>query len=222
MKDERPFPEEATVNSLRLRGGTMHEIKFRIRRVAATLIAAGAPLLGANSGQAQNSYPDRPVRLIVPFPPGGQTDNVSRRLSVVIAPILGQQLIVDTRGGAAGTLGSGEVARAKADGYTLLIATTSTHALSRRRWPVFPTIPSKFRADQVSAGPDLDFCASERAAHPHSWSPSRRIRANIRRSSGVASINHLAGSCPRCVRASSKSCVPYKGVFLHELGGQIP
>lgn len=87
-------------------------------------------MLGANAAQAQDKYPDHPIRLIVPFPPGGQTDNVCRQLGVKIAPILGQQLIIDNRSGAAGTIGSAEAARAKPDGYTLLVATTSTHAIN--------------------------------------------------------------------------------------------
>ena len=79
---------------------------------------------------AQAKYPEHPVRLIVPFPPGGQTDNVSRQLAVKLTPILGEQLVIDDRGGAAGTLGSNEAAHAKPDGYTLVMVTSSTHAVN--------------------------------------------------------------------------------------------
>lgn len=207
----------------------MHEINCRIGRVAASLVA-GAALLGASAGQAQNNYPDRPVRLIVPFPPGGQTDNVSRRLSVVIAPILGQQLVVDNRGGAAGTLGAGEVARAKADGYTLLIATTSTHALSPTAMAGITYDPIKDFAPitvlgtgpiSISVHPSvpartLKQLVADAKAHPGKYSYG---------SSGIASINHLAGELFK-MRAGKLEIlhVPYKGAgpALAELvGGQI-
>jgi tripartite-type tricarboxylate transporter receptor subunit TctC len=207
----------------------MQEINCRIGRVAASLVA-GAALLSASAGQAQNSYPDRPVRLIVPFPPGGQTDNVSRRLSVVIAPILGQQLVVDNRGGAAGTLGAGEVARAKADGYTLLIATTSTHALSPTAMAGITYDPIKDFAPitvlgtgpiSISVHPSvpartLKQLVADAKAHPGKYSYG---------SSGIASINHLAGELFK-MRAGKLEIlhVPYKGAgpALAELvGGQI-
>lgn len=116
----------------------MHQVEFPMSRIATCLVVTGVTLLGASPVQAQDKYPDRPVRLIVPFPPGGQTDNVSRQLGARIAPILGQQLIIENRGGAAGTIGAGEVARAKPDGYTILIATTSTHAINPSAMPNVP------------------------------------------------------------------------------------
>src|SRR5437588_12035431 len=107
----------------------MYQVKSRIGCIAASITVAATALLSAHV-QAQEAYPDHPIRLIVPFPPGGQTDNVARQLGTKVAPILGQQLIIDNRSGAAGTIGSGEAARAKPDGYTVLIATTSTHAIN--------------------------------------------------------------------------------------------
>src|SRR4051812_33314374 len=108
----------------------MHAFRFRIGRIAASISIAAAALLSAPAVQAQENYPDHAIRLIIPFPPGGQTDTVGRQLGVKIGPTLGQQLVVDNRSGAAGTIGSGEAARAKPDGYTLLLATTSTHAIN--------------------------------------------------------------------------------------------
>lgn len=75
----------------------------------------------AGSAAADN-YPSRPIRLIVPYPAGGSTDIMARALQEPMAKILGQPLIIDNRGGAAGTTGANEAARADADGYTLLFA----------------------------------------------------------------------------------------------------
>jgi tripartite-type tricarboxylate transporter receptor subunit TctC len=209
----------------------MREIRFRISRIAAIAIVAGAALLGAHAAPAQNNFPDRPIRLIVPFPPGGQADNVSRRLGATITPILGQQLIIDNRGGAAGTLGSGEVARAKPDGYTLLLATTSTHALS-------PAAMANISYDAVKDfAPVTVIGTGPIAISVHPSVPARTLKqlvADIKAhpggysygSSGVASINHLAGELFK-LRAGKIEIlhVPYKGAgpALAELiGGQIP
>ena len=74
---------------------------------------------------ARAEYPDRPVTMIVPFAPGGPTDVVGRILSTFMPQTLGQSLIVDNRGGAAGNIGMGQAARAKPDGYTLLMTSTA-------------------------------------------------------------------------------------------------
>lgn len=81
---------------------------------------AGLVLL-AGAASADN-YPSRPIRLIVPYPAGGSTDIMARALQEPMAKILGQPLVIDNRGGAAGTTGANEAARADADGYTLLFA----------------------------------------------------------------------------------------------------
>src|SRR5688572_17386481 len=73
---------------------------------------------------AQTSYPTKPIRLIVPYPPGAGTDFTARALGERITEALGQQVVIDSRPGAAATLGHGLVAKASPDGYTLLLATT--------------------------------------------------------------------------------------------------
>ena len=95
-------------------------------RVFATLALASVPL----SAAAQAKFPERPLRLVVPFAPGGVNDIIGRRYAQELTRVIGQNVIVDNRGGASGAIGSAEVTRAKPDGYTLLIANTSTHVVN--------------------------------------------------------------------------------------------
>ena len=80
-------------------------------------------------------YPSRPVTLVVPFPPGGPTDLFARRIAIELSKALGKQVVVENRAGAGGLIGSQAVARAAPDGYTLLMATTGTHAINATLYP---------------------------------------------------------------------------------------
>jgi tripartite-type tricarboxylate transporter receptor subunit TctC len=93
-------------------------------------VLAALPLLSWGSGPRAQAWPSRPIRLVVPFPAGGATDLLARAIAQGLGNTLGQPLVLDNRAGAGGTLGSGEVAKAAADGHTLLIATSSTHAIA--------------------------------------------------------------------------------------------
>lgn len=100
-------------------------------RIAAALLLTTVLLSPAlvSPALAQPSYPSRSIRLIVPFPAGGPTDVFARQYAARMSGILGQQMVVENKPGAAGAIGSAEAARAPADGYTLLFGTASTHGL---------------------------------------------------------------------------------------------
>jgi len=92
--------------------------RFTLKVLAATCLLAFA-------GISQAAFPDKPIRLVVPFPPGGTTDVVARHVAPKAAEILGQQIIIENKGGAGASIGSDFVAKSPADGYTLLVATNS-------------------------------------------------------------------------------------------------
>lgn len=123
--------------------------------IAAAGLAAGGGLLGAAApAGGQERYPSRPVKLVVPFSPGGPTDVFGRRFAERISRELGQPMVVENRAGAGGTLGAGQVARGAPDGYTLLFGTSSTQVTGPLLLPTPPYDPLKdFRMMMVGVVP---------------------------------------------------------------------
>lgn len=120
--------------------------------VLVTGVAVCAGLAVPLAVSAQN-YPTRPIRLIVAFPPGGSTDIIARLVGQRLGEKLGQQVIVDNRGGAGGTLGTEIAARATPDGHTLTMGTTSTHVIA-------PAVFAKVKYDPVKDFDPLTLVAS--------------------------------------------------------------
>lgn len=104
---------------------------------AAAVLAGGLLAQASVPAQAQGEapWPSRPVRVVVPFPPSGATDLVARVIAQRVSQELGQQLVIDNKPGAGGTIGAAEAAKAAPDGYTLLFTTSSTHAISPHLMP---------------------------------------------------------------------------------------
>jgi len=100
-------------------------------------VCLGVSFAGSSGAQAP-AYPNKPIRLVVPFPAGGATDIFARTLSQKLAEKIGASIVVDNKPGAGGTLGSDLVAKAVADGYTLLLATSSTHSIGPNLNPKMP------------------------------------------------------------------------------------
>src|SRR6476660_3261513 len=98
----------------------------RIAPILAMIAAAATPA----ASLAQSNWPERPIRLIVPFTPGSSSDIVARIVAQKVGERLKQQIIVDNRSGASGNMGTEAVARAEPDGYTIGLANTSTHAVT--------------------------------------------------------------------------------------------
>ncbi len=103
----------------------MHDVSVGICRAALALFCA----IGTTVVLAQG-YPSKPIRLIVAFPPGGSTDIIARIVGQKLGERLGQQVVIDNRGGAGGTIGTEIAARATPDGYTLTMGTTTTHVIA--------------------------------------------------------------------------------------------
>jgi tripartite-type tricarboxylate transporter receptor subunit TctC len=113
------------------------------RRQASTLLlalASGAPLAPALAQTAGSgaSWPSKPIRLVIPFPAGGATDILGRLFAQKLGAALGQQVVVDNKPGAGGSLGADIVAKAPADGHTLLLSTSSTHSIGPALNPRLP------------------------------------------------------------------------------------
>src|SRR5215210_5586784 len=113
---------------------------IHLKHVAAL---AAAAVLASGAALAQSDYPNKPVKLIVGFAPGGSTDIVARIVAQKLGERLGQTVIVENRAGAGGTIGADVTAKSPPDGYTLTLGTTSTHAIAAGAYSKLPYDPVK-------------------------------------------------------------------------------
>jgi tripartite-type tricarboxylate transporter receptor subunit TctC len=198
-----------------------------IQRGAAAL-AAVLCTWGATHAWAQASYPTKPVRLIVPWPPGGGADVLTRMLSPRLSEALGQQVIVDNRGGAAGNIGAELAAKAPADGYTIVFAYSGTHSINPHIYAKMPFRESDFT-------PLIWLASVPQVVVVHPSLPVRTVKDLIALdkakpgqltfgSSGNGAINHLAGELFNHMTGTKLVHVPYKGggpAAVALIGGEI-
>jgi len=109
--------------------------KLRRKTLAAGIAAVGLAFGFTPMAQAATDYPDKPVRLIVPYSPGGATDVIGRVIAQHLSTRLGQQFVVENRAGAGGSIGAGQVAKSAADGYTLLLGAFTSHTINAALTP---------------------------------------------------------------------------------------
>ena len=99
------------------------------------LALAGVLTAGTAMGASGDAYPSRPIRFVVPYPAGTTTDIIARQIMPKASELLGQSVVIDNRPGAGGTIGTAFVAKAAADGYTLVIGTPQTFAVAQSLYP---------------------------------------------------------------------------------------
>jgi tripartite-type tricarboxylate transporter receptor subunit TctC len=196
----------------------------------AVLVAAAAAVAGP-SFAADDDYPTRTVRIIVPFAPGGSTDVVARVLADKLGVELKQSFIVDNRAGAGGNVGAENVARAPNDGYTLLMGTVGTHGINRALYPKLPFDPIKDFAPVtlVAAVPNVMEMNVDKAKALNINSVADFIKyakANPGKlnmaSSGSGTSIHLAGELFKSMTGSFMTHIPYRGsgpALLDLVGG---
>ena len=171
-------------------------------------------LLVAGCAQAQ-TFPSKPVRWIVPFPPGGATDIIARIVAAKMSETWKEPVVVENRAGAAGAIGSEVVARAAPDGHTILMGTTSTHAVGPA---INPNLPYNHLTDFAPVTLVATF-PNVLVAHPSTADSLQdlvgKLKANPGKynfgSSGAGSSTHLAGELFKLMTHTDINHIPYKG-----------
>jgi tripartite-type tricarboxylate transporter receptor subunit TctC len=194
-------------------------------RIIATFILGLCPLLA----MAQSNYPNKSIRLIVGFAPGGGTDIVARAIAPKMSELLGQSVVVENRAGAAGTIGADLVAKSNPDGYTLLMGHSNSNAISPYVLTNVPYNPATDFTPITYLGyvPNVLVVKSSlpvnSVAQLISLAKSNPGQMTYG-SSGIGSTQHLAGALFSNIAGISMNHVPYKGsgqAIIDLLGGQI-
>jgi len=192
----------------------------------ASRLLAGLAL--AASAAAHAAYPEKPITLVVPFPSGGGTDATARLVAGAISPILGANIVVENRAGAAGSIGAQAVAGAKPDGYTLFFTTTGAlvinpHLYKNLRYGAddfTPIAPVGESANVLVVNPDVPAKSVKELIELAKASPGKYTYG----SSGVGSSSHLAGVMLESLTGIKLTHVPYKGsapAVTDLIGGRI-
>lgn len=196
---------------------------------AAVAVSLSAIPFAATPAGAQANYPDRPIRLIVPFAAGGSTDIVARIIAAKMSEILKQQVIVENRAGAGGNAGAAAVARAEPDGYTVLMGTVATHAINPALYTKMPYDPVKDFApvsllvnvpNVIVVHPSLNVKTVSELIALLKANPDKYDYA----SSGIGTPLHLSGALFESMAGVKMVHVPYKGAgpaLLDVVAGQV-
>jgi tripartite-type tricarboxylate transporter receptor subunit TctC len=197
-------------------------------RLARLAFCAGVLASAVGGAFAQGAYPTRPIRLVVPFPPGGAVDILSRTIGPSLGEALGQQVVIDNRSGAGGNIAAEIVAKAQPDGYTLLMGYVGH--------PINATLYSKLTYDLVKDFAPVTLTASSTlilVAHPSlpaksikdliALAKSRPGKVNFA-SPGSGTPQHLGGEMLQRMAGIEMVHIPYKGagpILADLLGGQV-
>jgi tripartite-type tricarboxylate transporter receptor subunit TctC len=180
------------------------------------IIALGSALVLALPAAAQEKYPTRPVRFVVPYAAGGSTDTLARTIGVKLSEYLGEQVIVDNRPGASGDIGMQLVARAAPDGYTIVLGYIANLAIGPSLYDRMPYDPVK------DFEPITQVAGASNIIVVHPSVPAKTFKefiayakANPKKvnfaSAGVASVGHLTGELLNGMAGIDMVHVPYKG-----------
>ena len=204
------------------------------RRLALVSIAQAAIIFVANSAFAQTAaWPTKPVKIIVPFAPGGTTDILARAVAPELSKAFGQTFVVENRAGAGGNVGSDIVAKSPADGYTLLMGTVGTHAINKSLYSKMPYDPQKdFAPITLVAGvPNVMVMNTETAARlgintvPDFIKFARANPGKLNMaSSGNGTSIHLAGELFKSMTGVFMTHIPYTGsgpAMMGMVSGQV-
>ncbi len=190
------------------------------RHSIATLVAFCATLALPGVASAQSAWPTKPVRIVVPFAPGGTTDILARVLAPELSKVFGQSFVVDNKAGASGNIGAEIVAKSPADGYTLLMGTVGTHGINKALYVKLPYDPQKdFAPVTLVAGvPNVMVMNAKRAQELGITSVAdfvRYAKAHPGRlnmaSSGNGTSIHLAGELFKSRNGIFMTHIPYRG-----------
>lgn len=187
---------------------------------ACASLLAGVSFLAPITAQAQAAWPSKPVRIVVPFAPGGTTDILARAMAPELTRAFGQPFIVDNRAGAGGNLGADIVAKSPGDGYTLLMGTVGTHGINRALYAKMPYDPIKdfVPITLVAAVPNVMVMNADKAKSMGITTVQDFIRvakANPGKfnmaSSGNGTSIHLAGELFKSMTGTFMLHLPYRG-----------
>jgi tripartite-type tricarboxylate transporter receptor subunit TctC len=192
----------------------MKETKMKLNGVI-KLISTALLICAATAVQSQTNYPSKPIRLVVPFAPGGTTDILARVVSIKMSESLGQSIVVENKPGAGGNIGADTVAKSSPDGYTLLLGTPGPMAINQS---LFKNMPFNPERDLVPIGQMINLQAVAITQPASPWKSLRDVAAEAKvkgsipfASAGNGTTPHLAAELYAAMVGIDLQHVAYKG-----------